>query len=129
LIRVLLADDQALVRHGFAMILRAEAGVEVAGEAADGVEAVTLAAQLAPDVVLTDVRMPALDGIEATRRIVSDVDSPRVSNAEIAAQLVLSEHTVKSHVTHLLQKLGLRDRTQIVVLAYETGIVRRGEGL
>jgi DNA-binding NarL/FixJ family response regulator len=216
LIRVLLADDQALVRHGFAMILRAEDDVEVVGEAGDGEEAVSLTAELQPDVVLMDVRMPALDGIEATRRIVSRVDSPRVlvlttfdndeivmgalragasgfllkdapgdllvtairivagggslfapsvtrrlveryvdevqptsvpgldeltdreqeilqliarglSNAEIASQLVLSEHTVKTHVTHLLQKLDLRDRTQVVVLAYEAGIVRRGD--
>jgi DNA-binding NarL/FixJ family response regulator len=216
LIRVLLADDQALVRHGFGMILRAEEDVEVVGEAGDGAEAVSLAAQLEPDVVLMDVRMPTLDGIEATRRIVAGVDSPRVlvlttfdndeivvgalragasgfllkdapgeqlvaaikviagggslfapsvtrrlveryvdelrpdsvpgldeltdreqeilrliarglSNAEIASQLVLSEHTVKTHVTHLLQKLGLRDRTQAVVLAYEAGIVRPGD--
>ncbi|HEY3105580.1 MAG TPA: response regulator transcription factor [Gaiellaceae bacterium] len=216
MIRVLLADDQALVRHGFGMILRAEEDVEVVGEAGDGAEAVSLAAQLEPDVVLMDVRMPTLDGIEATRRIVAGVDSPRVlvlttfdndeivvgalragasgfllkdapseqlvaaikvisaggslfapsvtrrlveryvdelrpdsvpgldeltdreqeilrliarglSNAEIASQLVLSEHTVKTHVTHLLQKLGLRDRTQAVVLAYEAGIVRPGD--
>ncbi len=216
MIRVLLADDQALVRHGFGMILRAEEDVEVVGEAGDGAEAVSLAAQLEPDVVLMDVRMPTLDGIEATRRIVAGVDSPRVlvlttfdndeivvgalragasgfllkdapgeqlvaaikviagggslfapsvtrrlveryvdelrpdsvpgldeltdreqeilrliarglSNAEIASQLVLSEHTVKTHVTHLLQKLGLRDRTQVVVLAYEAGIVRPGD--
>jgi DNA-binding NarL/FixJ family response regulator len=217
LIRVLLADDQVLVRHGFAMILRGQDEVEVVGEAGDGAEAVSLAGELEPDVVLMDVRMPALDGIEATRRIVSGVESPRVlvlttfdndeivigalragasgfllkdapgdqlvaaikivagggslfapsvtrrlveryvdearpdgtvagldeltdrereilqlvarglSNAEIAAQLVLSEHTVKTHVTHLLQKLDLRDRTQVVVLAYEAGIVRRGE--
>lgn len=217
MIRVLLADDQALVRHGFGMILRGEEDLEVMGEAGDGAEAVALAAQLEPDVVLMDVRMPTLDGIEATSQIVSGLDSPRVlvlttfdndeivlgalragasgfllkdapgdqlvaaikivasggslfapsvtrrlverflddapqdnivpgldqltdreqqilrlvagglSNAEIAARLVLSEHTVKTHVTHLLQKLDLRDRTQVVVLAYEAGIVRPGK--
>lgn len=217
MIRVLLADDQALVRHGFGMILRGEEDIEVTGEAGDGAEAVALATRLEPDVVLMDVRMPELDGIEATRQIVSGLDSPRVlvlttfdndeivlgalragasgfllkdapgdqlvaaikivagggslfapsvtrrlverfldnapqdssfpgldeltdreqqilrlvagglSNAEIAAHLVLSEHTVKTHVTHLLQKLDLRDRTQVVVLAYEAGIVRPGK--
>lgn len=216
MIRVLLADDQALVRHGFGMILRSEHDIEVLAEASTGAEAVALAAQLRPDVVLMDVRMPGLDGIEATRRVVVDETSPRVlvlttfdsdeivlgalragasgfllkdaggdqlvaairivagggslfspsvtrrlieryvsnspadsapglsdltgreaeilrhlgrgrSNAEIAEALVLSEHTVKSHVTHLLRKLGLRDRTQAVVLAYETGVVRIGQ--
>jgi DNA-binding NarL/FixJ family response regulator len=213
-IRVLLADDQQLVRGGFRMILRAEADIEVVGEAADGAEAVALAHELDPDVVLMDVRMPMMDGIEATRRIISgSEDAPRVlvlttfdldeyvyealragasgfllkdspeeqlvsgirivsdggslfapavtrrlierfaggapqeppaalaaltprelevlrllarglSNAEIAAELVLSEHTAKTHVAHILHKLDLRDRVQAVVLAYESGIVR-----
>lgn len=216
MIRVLLADDQALVRHGFAMILRSEPDMEVVGEAGTGDEAVTLATERQPDVVLMDVRMPGIDGIEATRRVVVDEAGPRVlvlttfdtdeivlgalragasgflmkdaggdqlvaairivagggslfapsvtrrlieryvssapagpahglseltareseilrhlgrgrSNAEIAEALVLSEHTVKSHVTHLLRKLGLRDRTQAVVLAYEAGVVRIGQ--
>jgi len=215
MIRVLLADDQALVRAGFRMILKAEPGIEVAGEAADGVEAVALAAETDPDVVLIDVRMPEMDGIEATRRIVTSEDAPRVlvlttfdldeyvyealragasgfllkdapeeqllagirivagggslfapsvtrrlierfappeaprpregldeltprevevlrlvarglSNAEIAKDLFLSEHTVKTHIAHVLQKLDLRDRTQAVVSAYESGLVRPG---
>jgi DNA-binding NarL/FixJ family response regulator len=214
-IRVLLADDQGLVRAGFRMILKAEPGVEVVGEAADGSDAVERARELGPDVVLMDVRMPVMDGIEATRRIVDANGGPRVlvlttfdldeyvyealragasgfllkdapedqllagirivadggslfapavtrrlierfagapaanpprglaeltprelevlslvarglSNAEIAGTLVVSEHTVKTHVARVLQKLDLRDRVQAVVLAYEAGIVRPG---
>jgi DNA-binding NarL/FixJ family response regulator len=218
-IGVLIADDQALVRTGFRMILSAEPDIEVLGEAVDGREAVALARELNPDVVLMDIRMPEVDGIEATRRIVArtgdggprilmlttfdlneyvyqalragasgfllkdvpaqqlatgvrmiaageallapsitrrlieefaatpeaappppglDELTPRelevfrlvargLSNAEIAAELVVSEATVKSHVAHLLMKLNLRDRVQAVVLAYEAGIVSPGE--
>ncbi len=217
MIRVLLVDDQSLVRAGFRMILKAEAGIEVVGEAGDGAEAVTRAQELTPDVILMDIRMPVLDGIEATRRIVTSESSPRVlvlttfdldeyvygalragasgfllkdapeeqlvsaiqviatggslfapsvtrrlieefsrrdgnsapppaiealttrevevlrlvarglTNAEIAVELVVSEHTVKTHVAHILQKLDLRDRTQAVVVAYESGLVRPGD--
>jgi len=216
-IRVLLADDQRLVRGGFRMILHAESDVDVVGEAADGAEAVALARDLHPHVVLMDVRMPNVDGIEATRRIVDGTEeSPRVlvlttfdldeyvyealragasgfllkdapeeqlvagirivaaggslfapavtrrlierfaqtatrepppavaeltareldvlrlvarglSNTEIASELVVSDHTVKTHVAHILGKLDLRDRVQVVVLAYESGIVRAGD--
>ena len=215
-VRVVVADDQELVRTGFAMILD-RAGFEVVAEAADGVEAVTAAREHHPDVVLMDVRMPNLDGIEATRRIVSaqpevrvlalttfDLDdyvyaavragasgfllkdvspddlvhavrvvargdamlAPAVtrrmldrfialpapdsraelpdsvsdrerqvlelvargrSNAEIAADLYLSEATVKTYVSRLLTKLDARDRVQLAVWAYESGLVRVGD--
>ena len=219
-IRVLIVDDQALVRAGFRMILDAEEDIEVAGEAADGKEAVDEARRLSPNVVLMDVRMPELDGIEATRLLLARTADTRVvmlttfdmdeyvyealragasgfllkdtppeqlvegiravasgdallapsitrrvieefvsrppgaprslppeleeltpretevltlmarghSNAEIAEQLVVSDTTVKTHVAHVLTKLGLRDRVQAVVFAYESGLVEPGEG-
>jgi len=217
--KVLIVDDQALVRTGFRMILEAESDIEVVGEAADGHEAIDETRRLLPDVVLMDVRMPELDGIEATRRLLErdgietkvvmlttfDMDeyvyealqagasgfmlkdvppehlvtgiravasgdallAPSVtrrvieefvrrppasvqrppkeveeltdrelevlkqiarglSNAEIAKELFVSETTVKTHVARVLMKLGLRDRVQAVVLAYESGIVQPG---
>ena len=214
-VRVLIADDQQLVRTGFRMILDAEPDIDVVGEATDGREAVAMARELQPDVVLMDIRMPELDGIEATRRVVQgdgetstrvlmlttfDLDeyvydalragasgfllkdvpanqlaagvrmvaagdallapaitrrlieeftatppaasappgldelTPRElevfrlvaqgkSNAEIAAELIIGETTVKTHVTRIMMKLGVRDRVQAVVLAYELGVV------
>lgn len=217
-LRVLVCDDQALVRAGFAKLLEAADGLEVAGEAANGAEAVDQARRLVPDVVLMDIRMPVLDGISATARIVAahadkvrvlvlttfgtdeyvadalkagasgfllkdappdrlleairvvargdalldpavtkgviasatrrngtDAASKRrlrdltrrenetlrllaqgLSNAEIAANLVVSETTVKTHVGHLFTKLGLRDRVHAVIFAYESGAVGNG---
>jgi DNA-binding NarL/FixJ family response regulator len=216
-VRVLIADDQTLVRAGFRRLLESEPEIEVVAEAGDGLEAVEAAGRLRPDVVLMDIRMPKLDGLEATRRLLQGAKGVRVlilttfdldeyvfdalkagasgfllkdappdqliaairvvsngdallapsitrrliaefarrptpragpppelsgltareldvlkllarglSNAEIAAELVVSEATVKTHVGNLLMKLGLRDRVQAVVLAYESGLVQPG---
>ncbi|KUN42040.1 LuxR family transcriptional regulator [Streptomyces longwoodensis] len=218
MIRVLLADDQSLVRAGFRALLDAQADIEVAGEAADGVQAVRAVRELRPDVVLMDIRMPVLDGLAATRRITGDAALARVkvvmlttfeldeyvfeairsgasgflvkdtepdellravravvagdallspgvtrrliaefaarskepaaadalgaltererevmalvgiglSNEEIARRLVVSPLTAKTHVSRTMVKLGARDRAQLVVLAYESGLVRPG---
>jgi DNA-binding NarL/FixJ family response regulator len=211
-IRVLVADDQSMVRAGFRMLLSSEEDIEVVAEASNGLEAVDKAARFSPTIVLMDIRMPELDGLEATRRILATDDPPRIlilttfdldeyvyealcagasgfvlkddppeqllaairivaggdallspavtkrvierfthvprptppkafeelterelevfrliarglSNAEIGQQLYISDTTVKTHITHILQKLDLRDRVQAIVLAYETGLL------
>jgi DNA-binding NarL/FixJ family response regulator len=131
MITVLLADDQALVRAG---LLRREP-FRVLGEAATGDEAVRAARTLAPDVVLMDIRMPGLDGITATERIVAAQPACRViilttfetdEHVFAAVPAVISPLTAKTHVTRALGKLGLRDRVQLVIWAYETGLVQPG---
>ncbi len=217
-IRVLVADDQSMVRAGFRMLLSGEPDIEVVAEASNGEEAVAQAARFQPTVVLMDIRMPVLDGLEATRRILATEDAPRIlilttfdldeyiyealsagasgfvlkddpaeqliaavrtvaageallspavtkrvirqftriprpaaanrfdeltareqeifrliagglSNAEIGRELYISDTTVKTHITHILQKLELRDRVQVVVLAYQSGLVQEGTGV
>ncbi|HTT30549.1 MAG TPA: response regulator transcription factor [Solirubrobacteraceae bacterium] len=218
-IRVLICDDQPLVRAGFRTILGSKGDIEVVGEAENGADAVTLAERRRPDVILMDIRMPVLDGVEATRRLVAAGTSARIlvlttfdldeyvhaairagasgfllkdvtpaklleairvvaggdallapsvtrrllerfattlppgedssdalaeltsretevlrllaggmSNAEIASELVVSEATVKTHISSVLRKLGLRDRVQAVIVAYESGLVKLGSG-
>jgi DNA-binding NarL/FixJ family response regulator len=210
-IRVLVADDQSMVRAGFGMLLGGQQDIEVVAEASNGLEAVDKAARFRPTIVLMDIRMPELDGLQATRRILAADDTARIlilttfdldeyvyealragasgfvlkddppeqllaairtvaggdallsptvtkrvikqftripqptspreledltereldvfrliarglSNAEIAQELYITDTTVKTHITHILQKLNLRDRVQAVVLAYETGV-------
>jgi DNA-binding NarL/FixJ family response regulator len=137
-IRVLLVDDQEMVRAGFAMILDAQADIEVVGAADDGERAIAEASRLAPDVIVMDIRMPKLDGTSPAPPAAIDELTPRekevlallargLSNAEIAERLIVSRGTVKTHVERVLMKLDLRDRIQAVVLAYETGLITPGQ--
>ena len=132
LVRVLVADDQALVRGSFRVLVDTAPDLTVVGEAATGAEAVERAGHAKPRVVLMDVRIPVMDGIEATRRITAADPDARVltliglglSNIEIAQHLHVTLSTAKTHVGRLLMKLNARDRAQLVIAAYETGLVR-----
>src|SRR5436190_945315 len=130
MIRVLLADDQDLIRLGLRVLLDNEDDLDVVGDAADGLRAVQLAQRLRPDVILMDVRMPGIDGIEATGRIVADRErgplalvAEGLSNDEIAGRLTISPATARTHVSRAMVKLGARDRAQLVVFAYQSGLV------
>jgi DNA-binding NarL/FixJ family response regulator len=141
-IRVLVTDDQPVVRAGIATMIGTQPDLEVDGEAADGLEAVALGSRLRPDVIMMDIRMPQLGGIEATRRLAALTPRPPrivlrerevlvllvrgLCNAAIARQLMIGENTAKTHITRILGKLGLRDRAHAVVYGYETGLVRPG---
>ena len=116
-IRVLIAEDQVLLRTSFAALAGAEPDLEVVGRAADGGQAVALASRLRPDVIVMDIQMPGLSGIEATRRICAD---PALAGTRV---LVLTMFEVEDYV---LARLEARDRAQLVIAAYEAGLVRPG---
>ena len=139
MIRVLLVDDQTLVRQGIRSLLALAEGMEVVAEAGDGKQAVELIPQVKPDVVLMDMRMPAMSGLEHMRNEFVSLDRPDpltdreteilrlmaggFSNKEIANSLGVAEGTIKNHVSNILSKLGVRDRTRAVLKAFELQLV------
>ncbi|WP_329246162.1 response regulator [Actinoallomurus sp. NBC_01490] len=124
-IRVLVCDDQSIIRAGYVTIIDAQPDLEVVGQAEDGRTGVELARRLRPDVMVTDIRMPLLDGIAATRLLAGpDVDDP-VKVLVVTTFNLIRHETVKTYVSRILTKLGLRDRVQAVVFAYQNGLVSR----
>ena len=128
-VRVLVADDQDLVRGGFRMILSSYDGIEVVGEARDGDQAVQLAERLRPDVVLMDIRMPRVNGIDQLtdrEREILTLVARGLNNDQIGERLFISPATVKTHLARIMAKLDAHDRAQLVVRAYESGLVKPG---
>ena len=133
-VRILLADDHSVVRQGLRLFLKYDPDLEVVGEAADGAEALRLARELRPDVVLMDLLMPVMDGIAATATIRRELPETEVlqllaqghSNKQIARRLHNTEQTIKSHVSRILSKLGVQSRTQATLYAIRIGLVSPG---
>lgn len=122
--RILIADDHSVVRHGLATLLKYEKDFDVVGEAADGATAVALAKETTPDVAVLDLRMPALDGVAATRAIRWETPATRgLSNAEIGTIYGISKDMVKAHMKVILKKLGAANRTEAVTLAMRENIL------
>lgn len=122
--RILIADDHSVVRHGLVTLLKYEKDFDVVGEAADGATAVALAKETTPDVAVLDLRMPALDGVAATRAIRRETPATRgLSNAEIGTIYGISKDMVKAHMKVILKKLGAANRTEAVTLAMRENIL------